>query len=300
LDISFEQLKSMVVYAQVVEQGSLSAAAKHIGLSRAVVSYHLKKLETHLGVTLLNRSTRSIALTEAGNTYYQHCRIIAEQASVANLKIENLKNEPVGLLKITCPVNVGLQSIVPALNAFRKLYPKIELDITLTDDVVNIMQEGFDLAIRGAALPDSGLQAKKLTTLKTCLCGSPEYFQQYGRPKIPEDLHHHHWVIYKLAKRTIVLKKGGREFTIKTNGPISTNNSAARTAFIEGGHGLGRIPTYDALSKIKAGSLESVLNDYTLDDIDMYGVFPPGAANAKKLRLLLDYLEEYFISAARI
>ena len=166
MDISFEQLKSMVVFAQIVEPGSLSAAAKHIGLSRAVVSYHLKKLETHLGVTLLNRSTRSITLTEAGNTYYQHCRIIAEQASVANQQIENLKNEPVGLLKITCPVNVGLQSIVPALNAFRTLYPKIELDITLTDDVVNIMQEGFDLAIRGAALPDSGLQAKKTNHVK--------------------------------------------------------------------------------------------------------------------------------------
>ena len=300
MDISFEQLKSMVVFAQVVEQGSLSAAAKHIGLSRAVVSYHLKKLESHLGVTLLNRSTRSIALTEAGNTYYQHCRIIAEQATEANQQIENLKNEPVGLLKITCPVNVGLQSIVPALNAFRTLYPKIELDISLTDDVVNIMQEGFDLAIRGAALPDSGLQAKKLTTLKTCLCGSPEYFQQYGRPKTPEDLHRHDWVIYNLAKRTIVLKKEGREFTIKTNGTISTNNSAARTAFIEGGHGIGRIPTYDALSKIKAGSLETVLSDYTLDDIDMYGVFPPGAANSKKLRLLLDYLEGYFKNAGRI
>ncbi len=300
MDISFEQLKSMVVFAQIVEQGSLSAAAKHIGLSRAVVSYHLKKLETHLGVTLLNRSTRSITLTEAGNTYYQHCRIIAEQASVANQQIENLKNEPVGLLKITCPVNVGLQSIVPALNAFRTLYPKIELDITLTDDVVNIMQDGFDLAIRGAALPDSGLQAKKLTTLKTCLCGSPDYFQQYGRPKTPEDLQHHNWVIYKLTKRTVVLKKDTREFIIKVNGTISTNNSAARTAFIEGGHGIGRIPTYDALSKIKSGSLETVLNDYTLDDIDMYGVFPPGAANSKKLRLLLDYLEEYFLNAGRI
>ena len=300
MDISFEQLKSMVIFAQIVEQGSLSAAAKHIGLSRAVVSYHLKKLETHLGVTLLNRSTRSITLTEAGNTYYQHCRIIAEQASVANQQIENLKNEPVGLLKITCPVNVGLQSIVPALNAFRTLYPKIELDITLTDDVVNIMQDGFDLAIRGAALPDSGLQAKKLTTLKTCLCGSPDYFQQYGRPKTPEDLQHHNWVIYKLTKRTVVLKKDTREFIIKVNGTISTNNSAARTAFIEGGHGIGRIPTYDALSKIKSGSLETVLNDYTLDDIDMYGVFPPGAANSKKLRLLLDYLEEYFLNAGRI
>ena len=148
--------------------------------------------------------------------------------------------------------------------------------------------------------PTQGYKQKKLTTLKTCLCGSPDYFQQYGRPKTPKDLQHHNWVIYKLTKRTVVLKKDTREFIIKVNGTISTNNSAARTAFIEGGHGIGRIPTYDALSKIKSGSLETVLNDYTLDDIDMYGVFPPGAANSKKLRLLLDYLEEYFLNAGRI
>ena len=136
MDISFEQLKSMVVFAQVIEQGSLSAAAKHLSLSRAVVSYHLKKLEAQLEVKLLNRSTRAINLTEAGQAYYERCRMIAEQASAANQQIENFKNEPVGLLKITCPVNVGLKTVVPALNEFKKIYPKIELDVMLTDEVV--------------------------------------------------------------------------------------------------------------------------------------------------------------------
>lgn len=294
MDISFEQLKSMVIFAQVVEQGSLSAAAKHIGLSRAVVSYHIKKLESHLAIKLLNRSTRSIALTEAGSQYYQRCRIIAEQASAANLQIENLKNEPVGLLKITCPVNAGLQTIVPALNEFRKLYPKIELDVMLSDEVVNIMKAGIDLAIRGAPLPDSGLQAIKLSTLPTCLCGAPEYFQKHGYPTSPAELAEHDWVIYKLTSGVLELKKGSRSFSVKINGTISTNNAAARTAFIEGGHGLGRIPTYDARSKIKAGTLESVLDDYQLKNIDVYGVFPPGAAESKKLRLLLDYLQAFF------
>lgn len=157
MNVSFEQLKSMVVFAQIVEQGSLSAAARHIGLSRAVVSYHIKKLESQLGVSLLNRSTRSITLTDAGQGYYERCRAIAEQAQAANLQIENLKNEPEGLIKITCPVNVGLQNIVPALNEFKTRYPKIQLDVMLSDDVVNIIQEGIDLAIRGAPLADSGL-----------------------------------------------------------------------------------------------------------------------------------------------
>jgi DNA-binding transcriptional LysR family regulator len=124
MDVSFEQLKSMVVFAQIIEQGSLSAAAKHLRLSRAVVSYHLKKLETQLDVKLLNRTTRLINLTEAGQAYYERCSVIAEQASAANQQIESFKNEPIGLLKITCPVNVGLQIIVPALNEFKKIFRK--------------------------------------------------------------------------------------------------------------------------------------------------------------------------------
>lgn len=296
MDISFEQLKSMVVFAQVIDQGSLSAAAKHLGLSRAVVSYHLKKLEAQLEVKLLNRSTRSINLTEAGQAYYERCRVIAEQAGVAKQQIENFKNEPIGLLKITCPVNVGLQTVVPALNEFKKIYPKIELDVMLTDEVVNIMKEGIDLAIRGAPLADSGLQASKLATLETCLCGAPEYFLRYGRPEKPADLCEHQWVIYKLTSGVLTLKKGSRTFSIVTKGSISTNNAAARTAFVEAGHGLGRIPIYDALPKIKAGTLERVLGDYSFNDINVYGVFPPGTANSKKLRLLLNFLKEYFTS----
>ena len=299
MNLSFEQLKSMVVFAQVVEQGNLTAAAKHIGLSRAVVSYHIKKLESQIGVKLLNRSTRAIALTEAGIEYYQSCRIIAEQAALANQQIENLKNEPEALLKITCPVNAGLQMLVPALNDFCRLYPKIELDVMLTDEVVNIIQEGIDLAIRGAPLPDSGLQASKLSTLPTCLCGSPAYFKKHGRPTTPTELEQHAWVIYKLTSGAIKLSKGDRSYSVAVKGSISTNNAAARTAFVEGGHGLGRIPLYDAWPKIKAGLLESVLDDYQLDNIEIYGVFPPGSAGSKKLRLLIDFLKDYFVKKDR-
>ena len=284
----------MVVFSHVVEQGSFSGAAKHIGLSRAVVSYHIKKLEQQLGIVLLNRSTRSIALTQAGSDYYQRCRIIAQQASAANQQIENVKNEPEGLLKITCPVSVGLHTIVPALDKFRHMYPKIELDIMLTDEVVNIVKEGIDLAIRGAPLSDSGLQARKLAVLSTCICGSPGYFKQHGRPNKPSELNQHNWIVYKLASNKLALEKSGRTYKVDIKGTITTNNATARTAFVEGGHGLGRIPIYDAWPKIKAGLLQTVLDDYQLKAIDVYGVFPPGSATSKKLRLLIDFLEQFF------
>ena len=189
-----------------------------------------------------------------------------------------------------------MQTVVPALNEFKKIYPKIELDVMLTDEVVNIMKEGIDLAIRGAPLPNSGLQASKLATLKTCLCAAPEYLRQYGLPKNPADLSNHQWVIYKLTSGVVTLTKGSRSFSVTTKGSISTNNAAARTAFVEAGHGLGRIPVYDALPKIKAGTLATVLDDYSLSDINVYGVFPPGTANSKKMRLLLNFLKEYFNS----
>jgi len=294
MELSFEQLKSMVVFAQVIEQGSLSAAAKHVGLSRAVVSYHIKKLETQLGIKLLNRSTRSIALTEAGSQYYERCKVIVEQALAANQQIENLKNDPTGVIKISCPVSVGLNIIVPALNEFRQFYPNIQLDVNLSDEVVNIIKEGFDVAIRGAVLPDSGLQALKLSTLHTCLCASPHYLLKHGRPTTPAQLSSHQWVLYKLSSSNLDIQKGNRSYKVKLSGNVSTNNAAARTAFVEGGHGLGRIPTYDALPKIRSGTLTQILTDYQLNDIELYAVFPPGSADSKKLRLLLDYLKDYF------
>ena len=295
MKVSFEQLKSMVVFAQIVEQGSLTAAAKQLSLTRAVVSYHLKKLETQLEVTLLNRSTRTMALTEAGIAYYQRCRVITEQANAANQQIENLKNEPQGLLKISCPVNVGMQLIVPAINNFKRLYPKIDIDLQLSDEVIDIIKSGFDFAIRGVALNDSNLQATKLTTMSTCICGSPEYFANFSKPKTPEQLSEHKWVVYQLGSKTLTLQKEGKKYSLPMQGGLSTNNAAARTAFVEAGHGIGRIPLYDAWPKVQAGLLDIVLDDYKSKDIELYGVFPPGAAGSKKLRLFIDYLKEYFI-----
>ncbi|WP_372759780.1 LysR family transcriptional regulator [Pseudoalteromonas sp.] len=295
MKVSFEQLKSMVVFAQIVEQGSLTAAAKQLGLTRAVASYHLKKLETQLEVTLLNRSTRTMALTEAGIAYYERCRIITEQANAANQQIENIKSEPQGLLKISCPVNVGMQLIVPAINHFKRQYPKIHIDLQLSDDVVDIIKYGFDFAIRGVALHDSNLQAVKLTTMSTCICGAPDYFSHFGKPKKPADLAAHQWVVYQLGSCTLTLQKEGKKHSIEMQGSLSTNNAAARTAFVEAGHGLGRIPLYDAWPKVQAGVLEIVLDDYKSKDIDLYGVFPPGAAGSKKLRVFIDYLKAYFV-----
>ncbi|WP_315980122.1 substrate binding domain-containing protein [Aliamphritea spongicola] len=157
---------------------------------------------------LLNRSTRSLSLTDEGRSYYAYCKAITEQAASAQQQMENFRQVPEGLLKITCPVNMGLQIIVPALNEFKQRYPRIELDIVLADQVVNILEEGIDLAIRGAPLADSSLQAVQLAVLKTHICGSPAYFRKHGRPLSPEDLSRHNWIMYQLSSGSLELRKG--------------------------------------------------------------------------------------------
>ncbi|QIZ76894.1 LysR family transcriptional regulator [Ferrimonas lipolytica] len=294
MELSFEQLKSMVVFAHVAKNRSFSGAAAEIGLSRGVVSYHVKKLEQQLSVSLINRSTRRLSLTEAGQQYFQYCRVITEQASLAQQQIENTKDEPEGLLKLSCPVNVGLQLLVPALNQFKRLYPKIALEVSFNDDVVNLVEEGFDLAVRGAPLPDSTLHATKLATLNTGLFAAPEYIAEHGAPQTPQQLPEHQWVIYQTGAKTLQIQDDDRSYSIKPNGSISTNNAAARTAFVEGGHGIARIPLYDATPKVKQGTVVQLLSQYQFQPIEVYAVYAAGNTSTKKLRILLDHLKHYF------
>jgi len=294
MDVSFEQLKSLVVFAQVVERGNFSAAARHLGLSRAVVSYHVKKLEDAYGLRLVNRSTRSFHLTEAGERLYAHCKVIMSEAQAARSVVERFKNEPEGSLRISCPVSMGLDRMVPILSAFRTLYPKIALNVSFTDAVVDLLAEGIDLAIRGAPLEDSDLQATRLASLETCLCAAPSYLRTAGRPNTVEELSAHQWVMYERGQPVDVIMKDGALRRIEPRGGITTNNAAARTAFVVAGHGLGRIPRYDANPRIDSGELEEVLPGLALPSIQLYGVFQKGTAGSKNLRLLIDYAKQAF------
>ncbi|CAA0085574.1 HTH-type transcriptional regulator DmlR [BD1-7 clade bacterium] len=280
----------MTIFANVVEQGNFSKAAAELGLSRAVVSYHIKRLETRLQITLLDRSTRSVQLTEAGEAYYHHCRQICEHAKLADMQIKRLQNEPIGNLAITCPVNLGLALIVPILNRFRENYPKITLDVMLSDSVVDFDDRPLDLAIRGAAVTDRELQAEHLVVLTTCLCGSPEYFRKHDRPRNAADLQNHAWVIYSPAPANLTIKNDRNTYSLVPDGPIRTNNAAARTAFVEAGHGLGRIPCYDATPKIQAGTLEKVMEDFEFPSIELYAVFPKSAEHCPLSILLRQFL----------
>lgn len=300
MQVSFDQLKNMMVFSQVVRHGGFSSAARQLGLSRGVVSYHVKRLEKELNVKLLNRTTRSISLTDAGKQYYESCKSIAEEAEAASLKIENLRDKPEGKLAITCSVNLGLQVIVPLMAKFRHLYPGITLDLILNDGVIDIVKEGIDIAIRAAPLIDSGLKASRLSTLKTVLCASPSYLKKHGRLINHKDLSDHLWVCYSPTTSTLLINKKGQQYSVQMRGPVSTNIASARTAFVESGEGIGKIPYYDAHEKLQQGTLELVLPDYNVADIELYGIYSPGATSSKKVRLALDYLKSHLQQLSEI
>lgn len=296
MELSFEQLKSMVVLAAIVEQGSFSAASKSMSISRASVSYHIKKLEDQLGVKLLYRSTRSISLTDAGSRYYERCRVVVEQANKAQQDIENFKQEPEGKIKLSCSVGVGVALVTSMVSDFKKQYPKIEIELLLTDRVINLVSEGVDIGIRGAPKPmvDSELQSLKLASFSMCLCAATEYIKTHGRPMSPTELEKHKWVIFTPSATSFSLMQGNKTYTVNMQGTMYTDHAHTRSKFVVDGHGLGRLPIYDAADYLESGQLEKVLSDFDMPKVDMYAVFPAGATSQRKLRLLLDHIKLRF------
>lgn len=296
MDLSFEQLKSMVVFAAIVEQGNFSGASKSLNISRASVSYHIKKLEAQFEVKLFYRSTRSISLTDAGGRYYESCRIVVEQANRAQQTIENFKQEPEGKIKLSCPVGVGVALVTPMVSEFKNDYPKIEIELLLTDRVINLVSEGVDIGIRGAPEPmaDSELQSVRLASFAMCLCASPEYIKTYSRPMSPAELEKHKWVLFTPSGKSFSLMQGASKYTVNMQGTMSTDHAHTRSKFVVDGHGLGRLPIYDAAPYLQSGKLEKVLSDFEMPKVDMYAVFPAGATSQRKLRLLLDHIKRGF------
>ncbi|WP_421784161.1 LysR family transcriptional regulator [Kiloniella litopenaei] len=286
-----DDLRGMITFARVVESGSFAAAARKLDLGRAAVSHQIKLLEERLGARLLHRSTRSLSLTSAGEEYYQTCKLISEEAEAATRRIQNLSDQPVGRISLTCSTNFGLKRIVPLLSQFRQNYPGIELDVELTDEITNLIQGGYDIAIRSGPLDDSDMMSKKICSTVRRICAAPKYLQNRSKPETPEDLAAHDWVTYSRHSGLITLRKDDRRYTVRIKGPVHTNNAGARLEFILQSHGLGLLPEHD-INDQTAGTLEILLPDYSIPTLDLYAVYPRGAASSLKVRMLIDFLAE--------
>jgi len=288
-------MEDIEAFLAIVEAGSQTAAARRLGRSLQSVNRSLASLERSVGVELVRRTTRQSLPTEAGLAFYRRVRPAFAEISEARLEAANRRVEPSGLLRIASPVMFGSTYVAPAIAEFLARYPQIEADLKLSDRPVDVVGDGFDLAVRIRELPDSSLRARRLGQLRTVVYGAPSYFARHGRPTHPDDLASHQCVVRSMGDgetETWRLRVGGRIRKVSVRGRFKTDNTVAAHIAAHHGLGLGRGPFWQIRDFIAKGGLEIVLDDFEPPPIPIHAVFPPSGMPPAKTRLFLDLLAE--------
>ena len=289
-------LTGMMVFAQVVQSGSFSGAADVLGMSKSSVSKKVTYLEDRLGVRLLNRTTRKLSLTEIGQVFFERCERIMNEAEEAELAITRLQEEPRGHLKISAPMSFGIMHLGKPLATFLEKYDDLSVDVILNDRFVDIVDEGFDMAIRIGRLPDSSLIAKKIGRSRRVVAASPAYWDKHGRPTHPRELVQHKTFSYTLARDAGYwgFRENGKELPIKIDGYIKVNNGNLVHDMMLAGAGVGISPAFIVGRELANGKLEAVLEDFEDEPINIYAVYPHNRHLSAKVRLFVDFLKDWF------
>lgn len=289
-------LNQLLLFAKVVETGSFSETARQLGIGKSAVSMQISKLERQLGVKLLHRSTRQISLSEAGEIYFQSCALISEEVTRANERIKLFKNEVSGFLKITCPIGFGNRVLLPALAAFFDKYPDVNIEVVLDDRDVNLVEEGIDVAIRVASLPDSSMIAKPLVCTSMVVCAAQDYYTKAGMPECFKDMENHQWVLSTHTPTKLPYQHDGFQSVININGKIKVNNEQARLNLALAGYGLSLMPAYEAWDSIKKGLLIEVDFDIDSPQIPITALYHDRKYVPKKLSIFIDYFKQYLLT----
>ena len=286
-----DRLTSMSVFVTVVDQGNFSAAAEHLQLSRATVSKHIAALENCLGGRLLNRTTRRISLTEAGQAYYQRCKQILDDVIEAECVVTGFSTEPRGLLRINAPMSFGIKQFASIIATFCQLHPDIDIELSLNDRIVDVVEEGYDLVIRISQLKESSLIARKLAPCRQVLCASPDYLELHGRPLVADDLDRHtclHYAYSEAGKNWILHGPDG-EHRIRIQPQLTANNGEVLYTAARQGLGIVLLPTFIVGDAIRAGDLEIILPDYQPQEINIYAVYASRQHLSAKVRAFIDF-----------
>ena len=290
-----EKFRAMAVFVQVVDSGSFSAAAGKLGITKSAVSQQITLLEEDVGIRLLHRTTRRLNLTEAGEIYLAGCRQMVEAAEAANQQLGQFSKEPSGTLRITCAHDFAASQLVPLLAPFMERYPKLSLYIDGSDQAINLVEEGIDLALRIGSLTESSLVARKICALPLMLVAAPSYLEQHGVPQVPAELVNHQWVAFtQLAQPYQLNLQGaqGRQQKVRLYGRASSNSHASTLEMVISGMGIGRFFEQDVVRKLEEGRLVQVLSNYRLEPEGLYAVYPHRAYMPLKVRAVINYLIE--------
>lgn len=276
----------------IAKDGSFAAAAAGLRMSRAMASKHVSDLEAELGVKLINRTTRRLSLTEAGRRLTAASRDMLEMLDQTEQDIVSSKGVPRGTLRINAPTSFGIRHLGPIISDFLGRYTEVTVDLTLEDRVVDIVEQGYDLAIRIRRLEDSSLTARLLTPAHMVLCASGAYLQRHGAPSGPRDLERHSCLVYDYLARhgTWSLEKDGLREDVRISGRMHSNNGEVLMQAALDGHGITLAPTFMAHEAIREGRLVPVLRDWSVVEPGLYAVMPPGRVEAAKVRAFLDHL----------
>lgn len=277
-------------FVAVAETNSFTAAAKRLAVSTAHVSRQINALEERLGANLFNRTTRKVTATEVGVIYYQHCRQLLDSLEEAEQAVTHLQSTPRGKLRLTCSVAYGDRFIAPLVNEFVSRYPELSVQMLFTNQSLNLVQEGIDLAIRLGHLKDSPLIARKLAPRTLYVCGSPLYFSRQSQPHILSELAGHNCLLGTLDYWSFF--ENGKIQTIKVDGKWSCNSGPALLDATLRGIGLVQLPDYYVSEHLQSGALISVLDNYRQPDSAVWAVYPPNRHLSPKVRLLVDFLHE--------
>ena len=292
-----DRFENMGVFIRVVEAGSISGAADRLGVAKSAVSRRLKELEEHLGVELFHRTTRRMNLTETGRAFYHQSVRILEDVLEAEIATSQAHGTLKGSLKIALPSTFGLMHMGPAINEFSQAHPQIEFDLDFNDREVDLIQEGFDLAIRIANLPDSSLIARRLAPIQTVLCASPSYLEHMGAPQTPDDLREHQCLVYSLLRDFEywhLTDSNGREIRTKVHPTLKASTGEfLKDAAVEG-RGIILVPSFIAYKEIERGTLVPVLKDYKTPQIDAYAIYPQTRHLSQRVRAFVDFLVKRF------
>jgi DNA-binding transcriptional LysR family regulator len=282
----------MHIFTHVAEASGFTAASARLGLSRAAVSKHIAQLEAHLGGQLLQRTTRRVSLTEIGQAYYQRCKQILEDIDDAECLVTGLNSEPRGTLRLNVPMTFGIKQIAPLMNRLITQFPRLSIDLSLNDRLVDVVDEGYDLVIRIAALKESNLIARRLAPSRHILCAAPGYLDQHGRPENADDLTRHPCLRYTYTSNSSEwrLLKDRVEHRVRIKGPLLVNNGDALCTAAEHGAGITLLPTFIAGDSIRNGKLEVVLPDYDCPELGIFAVYSSRRHQSAKVRALIDFL----------
>ena len=287
-----QDLNDMVTFARVVDAGGFSEAARRMGASKSTVSKAVSRLEASLGARLLNRSTRKLSVTEVGLAFYEHCARIADEAALAAESARELQSEPSGVLRITVPVSFGRLHIAPAVVEYLERYPRVTIDMSVTDRVVDLVGEGYDLAIRITREPHPHLVARELAPSRRVICATPDYFARFGTPETPADLQRHNCLHYTRLSPHGEWRLNGRqgEIVVSVRGSLRIDDDDALSQAVLSGLGIAILPTFIIGRELQAGRLRSVLGEYVPLERRIYSVRLPNVRLPVKVRGFVDFL----------